>query len=63
MTTFSCGKNQSIVIGDGIVVTVLDIQGDSVELSIEHPDGTSVRRVQFLDAVVENEECCQAVLC
>jgi carbon storage regulator len=44
MITFSCKKNESIVIGDGIVVTVLDIQGPHVHLGIEHGDGPSVYR-------------------
>ncbi len=49
MITFSCKKNESIVIGDGIVVTVLDIQGSRVELGIEHPDGTVVHRTALVE--------------
>ena len=35
-------KNQSIVIGDGIIVNVIEIAGDEVRLSIEHPEDVSV---------------------
>jgi carbon storage regulator CsrA len=51
MKTFSCKKYESIVVGDGIIVTVLDIQGPHVELSIEYPSGTSIRRKEVLELV------------
>jgi carbon storage regulator len=35
-------KDQSIVIGDGIVVNVIEIDDDEVRLSIEYPEGVSV---------------------
>jgi carbon storage regulator len=35
-------KDQSIVIGDGIVVNVIEIDEDEVRLSIEYPEGVSV---------------------
>lgn len=49
MITFSCKRNDSIVIGDGIIVTVLDIQGPRVRLGIEHPDGTVVHRTALVE--------------
>ncbi len=51
MITFSCKRNESIVIGDGIVVTVLDVQGSQVQLGIEYPDGTCVCRSEELQTV------------
>ncbi len=37
-------QNESIVIGEGIVITVVEIRGNAVRLSIEHPRGTSIER-------------------
>ncbi len=36
-------RNQSIVISDDIIVNVVEVEGDEVRLSIEHPEGVSVR--------------------
>lgn len=35
-------KNQSLVIGDGIIVNVIEIGDDEVRLSIETPEGVSI---------------------
>ena len=45
-------KNQAVVIGGDIIVNVVEVDGDRVELSIEYPDGTSVRAEK---EVVERE--------
>ena len=37
-------ENESIVIGEDIVITVVQIRGTTVRLSIEHPHGTSIHR-------------------
>jgi carbon storage regulator len=37
-------KDEAIVVGDGIIVNVIDIQGDEVRLAIDYPKGTSVYR-------------------
>jgi carbon storage regulator len=37
-------KNQSVVISDDIIVNVVEVEGDEVQLSIEYPEGVSVRR-------------------
>ncbi|MFC1596688.1 carbon storage regulator [Planctomycetota bacterium] len=36
-------KNQSVVISDNIIVNVVEVDGDEVQLSIEYPEGVSVR--------------------
>lgn len=33
--------SEGVVIGEGIVVTVLDVRGEQVCLEILHPDGTT----------------------
>ena len=32
-------KNESIVLGDDIILTVIEIRGDKVRLGVEHPKG------------------------
>ncbi len=44
-------KNEGIVIGDNIIVTVADICGDSVEFDIEIPEETTCDKGEELDAV------------
>jgi len=44
-------KGESIVIGDNIIVTIVDIQGDEVRISIEHPPELTVERREVLASV------------
>jgi carbon storage regulator CsrA len=37
-------KNESITIGNDVVVTVVDVQGDRVRLGVVHPRGMPVHR-------------------
>jgi carbon storage regulator len=37
-------KDQGIVIGDDIVITVTEIQGDDIRLHIERPPGVPVKK-------------------
>jgi carbon storage regulator len=46
-------KNQSIVIGDGIVVTVLEVKGDQIRLGITAPRDVQVYREELLAALTE----------
>jgi carbon storage regulator len=49
-------KDESIVIGDSIVVTVLEILGDEAQLCIEHPPDVPVRMREVFDAIRGTEE-------
>ena len=51
MVVISRLKDTSIVIGDGIIVTVIEIRGDKVRLGIEHPPGATVHRKEVYDAI------------
>jgi carbon storage regulator len=42
---------ESIVIGDDIVVTIVEIRGDRVRLGIEHPPEVPVHRREVFDAI------------
>jgi carbon storage regulator CsrA len=39
MRIFSLATDEAVAVGDDIVVKVLRIDGDEVQLGIEHPDG------------------------
>jgi carbon storage regulator len=47
--------NESIVIGDEIVVTILEVRGDQVRVGIEAPRSVSVHRQEVFDALHEGE--------
>lgn len=47
--------NESIVIGDEIVVTILEVRGDQVRVGIEAPRSVSVHRQEVFDALQEGD--------
>lgn len=44
---------QSIVIGDDVVVTVLEVRGDQVRIGVEAPRDVSVHRQEVFDELQE----------
>jgi carbon storage regulator len=48
-------KNESLVIGDSIIVTVVEIRGDKVRLGIELPREMSLHRKEVFDAIHRQE--------
>jgi carbon storage regulator CsrA len=44
MRIFSLATDEAVAVGDDIVVKVLEIDGDEVQLGIEHPDGMITER-------------------
>jgi carbon storage regulator len=55
MLVLSRKPDQQIMIGEGIVVTVVEIRGDKVRLGIEAPREVSVHRKEVVERV-ESEE-------
>ena len=55
MLVLSRKKNESIVINDNIVVTVVDVRGDKVRLGIEAPKEIPVHRREVYDAIHAKE--------
>ena len=53
MLVLSRKSMQRIVIGDGIIVTVLEIRGSKVRLGIEAPRNVRVVRSELQDAIPE----------
>lgn len=44
-------KDQSLIIGDEIVITVVEIRGDKVRLGIQAPQDVPVHRQEVYDAI------------
>lgn len=54
-------KDQSIVIGDSIEITVLEIQGDQVRIGINAPKNVSIHRKEiYLEIREENRRAAKS---
>ena len=51
MLVLSRQRDESIIIGDNIVITVVDIRGDKVRLGIDAPKEIPVHRQEVYDAI------------
>ena len=60
MLVLSRKKNESIVINDDIVVTIVEIRGDKVRLGIEAPRDVPVHRREVLDAILREQKLADA---
>jgi len=47
--------NEAIVIGENIVVTVIDIRGDKIRLGIEAPKQVSVHRREVYERIKQSD--------
>ena len=56
MLVLSRRLNESIVVGEDIVITIVDIRGDKVRLGIEAPRDTTVHRSEVYEKVVKERE-------
>lgn len=60
MLVLSRHRDESIMIGDDIVVTIVDIRGDKVRLGIEAPSDIPVHRQEVYEAIQrENRKASQ----
>lgn len=46
-------QDQAVVIGDDILVKVIDVTGDYVKLGIEAPKHVGIHRLEVYDAIVK----------
>jgi carbon storage regulator len=51
MLVLSRQRDESIVIGDNVVVTIVDIRGDKVRLGIQAPAEIPVHRQEVYEAI------------
>jgi len=60
MLVLSRHRDESIMIGDEIVVTIVDIRGDKVRLGIDAPQDVPVHRQEVYEAIQrENRKASQ----
>jgi carbon storage regulator len=60
MLVLSRHRDESIMIGDDIVVTIVDIRGDKVRLGIDAPTDIPVHRQEVFEAIQrENRKASQ----
>ncbi len=52
MLVLSRKRDDAIMIGDDIVITVVDIRGDKVRLGVEAPSNVPVHRREVYEAIV-----------
>ena len=53
MLVLSRKKDEKIVIGDNIEITVVDVKGDTVKIGIAAPPEIKIYRGELLDAIRE----------
>ena len=46
-------KGERVLIGDDIVVTIIDVRGDGVRIGFDAPRGVPIQRAEVLNAVRE----------
>ncbi len=56
MLVLSRKKDESIIIGDDIEITIIDVRGDKVRLGINAPRNISVHRKEVYDAIQKEKD-------
>jgi len=60
MLVLSRQRDESIMIGDNVVITIVDVRGDRVRLGIDAPREVSVHRREVYEAIQrENQQASQ----
>lgn len=59
MLVLSRKKNESIVIDENIVITVVEVRGDKVRLGIQAPREVPIHRSEIYDAIVSEQQAKQ----
>lgn len=55
MLVLSRHRDESIIVGDDIVITIVDIRGDKVRLGIQAPANVAVHRQEVYDAIQQEK--------
>ena len=61
MLVLSRQRDESIIIGDNIVVTIVDVRGDKVRLGIDAPTEIPVHRQEVYDAIQRDNKRASAM--
>lgn len=61
MLVLSRQRDETIIIGDDIELTVVDIRGDKVRIGIKAPASVTVHRKEVHDAIKRENEAAAAV--
>jgi carbon storage regulator len=56
MLVLSRYRDESIYIGDNIIITIVDVRGDRVRIGIQAPQDVSVHRQEIYDAIVQGKQ-------
>lgn len=51
MLVLSRHRDESIMIGDNIVITIVDVRGDKVRIGIQAPTNVPVHREEIYEAI------------
>lgn len=46
-------RGEKIVVGDDIVITILDIKGDAIRIGVDAPSGVRIQRHEVIAAIAE----------
>ena len=56
MLVLSRQKDESIMVGDNVEITIVDVRGDKVRLGISAPRSISVHRKEVYEAIQREKE-------
>lgn len=56
MLVLSRHRDESIMIGDDVVITIVDIRGDKVRIGIEAPTDVPVHRQEVYEAIKSQQK-------
>lgn len=56
MLVLSRHRDESIMIGDDVVITIIDIRGDKVRIGIEAPTDIPVHRQEVYEAIKREQD-------
>ncbi len=59
MLVLSRQKDESIMIGDDVQITIVDVRGDKVRLGIEAPKSIPVHRKEVYEAIKKKKKAAE----
>lgn len=63
MLVLSRKRDESIIIGDDVIITVVDVRGEQVKIGVTAPKNVSIHRKEVYEAIqLENQAAARANL-